>query len=125
MLSVKGAPDELRQVFQNLVENAARYGAADSEIKLLVGVGRLASGQTHQDLLRVQVINQGETIAAEHLARLTERFYRIDKSRSRQIGGTGLGLAIVKHIVNRHRGRLRITSEDGETAVSVTLQRFL
>ena len=125
VLSVKGAPDELRQVFQNLVENAARYGAADSEIKLLVGVGRLASGQTHQDLLRVQVINQGETIAAEHLARLTERFYRIDKSRSRQIGGTGLGLAIVKHIVNRHRGRLRITSEDGETTVSVTLQRFL
>lgn len=123
-LQVQGARDELRQVFQNLVENAIRYGRPGSEIVLRIGVGRLAGGQMREDLLRVQVVNQGDTIAPEHLARLTERFYRIDKGRSRQMGGTGLGLAIVKHIVNRHRGRLRITSEGGETTVSVTLQRF-
>ena len=123
-LLVRGAGDELRQVFQNLVENALRYGKPQSEIALRVSIGRLASGQSRNDLLRVQVVNQGETIAPEHLARLTERFYRIDAGRSRQFGGTGLGLAIVKHIVNRHRGRLRISSEDGQTTVSVTLPRI-
>lgn len=122
-LAVQGVRDELRQVFQNLVENAIRYGAPDSAVNLRVGKGRLASGQTRDDLLRVQVINKGETIAPEHLARLTERFYRIDKGRSRQMGGTGLGLAIVKHIVNRHRGRLRIISAAEETTISVTLPR--
>ena len=121
---VRGAGDEVRQVFQNLVENALRYGAPESEIALRVSIGRLASGQSRENLLRVQMVNQGDTIAPEHLARLTERFYRIDKGRSRQFGGTGLGLAIVKHIVNRHRGRLRISSADGETTVSVTLPRI-
>jgi two-component system phosphate regulon sensor histidine kinase PhoR len=123
-LLVRGAADELRQVFQNLVENAMRYGAPKSDIKLAVSIGRLASGQSRENLLRVQIINQGDTIAPEDLARLTERFYRIDKGRSRQMGGTGLGLAIVKHIVNRHRGRLRITSADEETTFSVTLPRL-
>ena len=101
-----------------------RYGTPETDIAVKVSVGRLASGQSRENLLRVQIINQGDTIAPEHLARLTERFYRIDKGRSRQFGGTGLGLAIVKHIVNRHRGRLRISSADGETTVSVTLPRF-
>ena len=123
-LLVRGERDELRQVFQNLVENAMRYGTPETDIAVKVSVGRLASGQSRENLLRVQIINLGDTIAPEHLARLTERFYRIDKGRSRQFGGTGLGLAIVKHIVNRHRGRLRISSEHGETTVSVTLPRF-
>lgn len=121
---VRGAADELRQVFQNLIENALRYGHAGSTVALHVSKGKTAYGETRDDLLRVQVINQGETIAPEHVARLTERFYRIDKGRSRQMGGTGLGLAIVKHIINRHRGRLRITSEAGETCFSVTLPRL-
>jgi two-component system phosphate regulon sensor histidine kinase PhoR len=73
-------------------------------------------------MVRVSVIDQGDGIAPEHLPRLTERFYRIDTGRSRSMGGTGLGLAIVKHIVERHRGRLEITSRQGEgTNVSFTL----
>jgi two-component system phosphate regulon sensor histidine kinase PhoR len=63
--------------------------------------------------LRVDVIDQGEGIEPQHLPRLTERFYRVDGHRSREKGGTGLGLAIVKHIVQRHRGRLKIESEIG------------
>ncbi|MGB0298761.1 MAG: ATP-binding protein, partial [Paracoccaceae bacterium] len=62
----------------------------------------------------VDVIDQGEGIDALHIPRLTERFYRVDNHRSRAMGGTGLGLAIVKHIVQRHRGRLKITSEQGK-----------
>lgn len=120
---VSGNGDELRQVFQNLIENALRYGRTGSVVQLRIDKGKTAYGEIRDDLLRVRVINQGDTIAPEHVARLTERFYRIDKGRSRQMGGTGLGLAIVKHIINRHSGRLRITSEDGETCFSVTLPR--
>jgi two-component system phosphate regulon sensor histidine kinase PhoR len=70
----------------------------------------------------VTVADQGAGIPREHLPRLTERFYRVDTSRSRAAGGTGLGLAIVKHIVNRHRGQLSIESEEGiGTTVSVWL----
>ncbi len=63
--------------------------------------------------MAIEVSDQGNGIAKEHIARLTERFYRVDTHRSRDKGGTGLGLAIVKHIVNRHRGRMHIDSEVG------------
>ncbi|HEY1146254.1 MAG TPA: ATP-binding protein, partial [Allosphingosinicella sp.] len=80
--------------------------------------------KAEEDMLRVSVIDHGEGIAPEHLPRLTERFYRVDPSRSRAIGGTGLGLAIVKHIVGRHRGRLDIQSHVGEgTRVNVYLPK--
>ena len=71
-------------------------------------------------MVQISVVNSGEGIDEIHLPRLTERFYRVDKARTRKLGGTGLGLAIVKHIVNRHRGRLQITSErGGETVFTV------
>ncbi len=69
----------------------------------------------------VEVIDDGQGIDESHLPRLTERFYRIDTHRSRQVGGTGLGLAIVKHVVSRHRGRLRITSERGRGSTFAVL----
>ena len=73
---------------------------------------RLAGGDNQA--VRLSVLDQGDGIAAHHIARLTERFFRIDSHRGRDIGGTGLGLAIAKHIITRHRARLRITSELGQ-----------
>jgi two-component system phosphate regulon sensor histidine kinase PhoR len=73
-------------------------------------------------MVHLAVSDEGEGIAAEHIPRVTERFYRVDPGRSRSLGGTGLGLSIVKHVVERHRGRLRIESEPGQgTIVHVLL----
>ena len=107
--SVIGERDELTQLFQNLIDNAIKYGGEGSCVRVSVGPGRLDDA----DAIVVAVSDQGEGIAEEHLPRLTERFYRIDTARSREMGGTGLGLAIVKHIISRHRGRLTIGSEHG------------
>ena len=103
-----GKHDEITEVFVNLLENAIKYGFDGSDVTLAITM-------VAPHHVRVDVINFGEGIEERHLPRLTERFYRIDKARSRKIGGTGLGLAIVKHIVNRHRGSLSITSTLGET----------
>jgi two-component system phosphate regulon sensor histidine kinase PhoR len=118
---VRGDSDELLEVFHNLLENAVKYGDEGGDIVLALSPGRDLAGATHDDRIRVQVMNSGPTIPPQHISRLTERFYRIDEGRSRSMGGSGLGLAIVKHILNRHRGRLRITSENQQTCVSVTL----
>jgi two-component system phosphate regulon sensor histidine kinase PhoR len=78
--------------------------------------------QDQTGMVRISVSDEGEGIAPEHIPRLTERFYRADAGRSRSLGGTGLGLAIVKHIMERHRGRLDISSTVGKgTVVSLLL----
>lgn len=106
-LPVPGDADQLTQVFQNLIENAIKYGASGGKVTVAIH-------PPGDDRIRIDVIDRGEGIGARHLPRLTERFYRVDDHRSREKGGTGLGLAIVKHILNRHRGRLEITSERGK-----------
>jgi len=114
---VRGDRDELTEVFQNLLENALKYSAPDTPVH--IEVHPPSDSQTR---LTVKIRDHGEGIEAEHLPRLTERFYRVDKGRSREMGGTGLGLAITKHILNRHRAKLAIESKAGEgTTVSVAL----
>jgi len=113
MVDVPGDEDELREVFQNLVDNAVKYGAPETAVRISARTLD-AFIETGTPGIEITITDQGEGIDAEHLPRLTERFYRIDKGRSRSMGGTGLGLAIVKHIVNRHRGRLNVTSVLGE-----------
>lgn len=107
---VSGDADQLTQVFLNLAENGIKYGAAGGSLTFtLTPIER--EPKLRGPALAIEVADQGEGIDPLHLPRLTERFYRIDSHRSREKGGTGLGLAIVKHIVNRHRGRLKIESE--------------
>jgi two-component system phosphate regulon sensor histidine kinase PhoR len=105
---VAGDRDELMRVFENLVENALKYGGSGKR----VDVALTRTGEEAE----VSVRDYGPGIAAEHLPRLTERFYRVDVAGSRAQGGTGLGLALVKHILNRHRGRLSIESRAGQGA---------
>ncbi len=108
-LMVEGDADELTQVIANLVENAIKYSPPGTGVTV---TGRMESGQAI-----VAIADRGPGIAAEHIPRLTERFYRVNVQQSRSRGGTGLGLAIVKHILNRHRGRLVIQSEVGKGSV--------
>jgi len=112
-LTLPADSDQLTQVFQNLIENAVKYGHPGKLVTVAVSVIE-RDPLLRAQALRVDVTDRGEGIAPEHLPRLTERFYRVDSHRSREMGGTGLGLAIVKHIVNRHRGRLVIASEPGK-----------
>lgn len=102
---VRGSRDELIQVFENLIENACKYGQSGGRV--LLSVQRGAEG------IDASVTDFGPGIPAEHLPRVTERFYRIDVDSSRAQKGTGLGLSIVKHIVTRHDARLSIASEAG------------
>jgi two-component system phosphate regulon sensor histidine kinase PhoR len=113
-LEVLGDRDELIRVFENLVENAVKYGASGGRVEITLSEAARGAGRTGE--IVVQVRDFGPGISAEHLPRLTERFYRVDVTQSRDKGGTGLGLAIVKHIVARHRGRLVIESRPGEGA---------
>jgi len=117
---IKGQEDELEQIFQNLMDNALKYGHAGSPVQVSACLTEdLPSGlaATARRAIKVAVRDHGEGIAREHLPRLTERFFRVDAARSRQLGGTGLGLAIVKHLVNRHRGLLTIDSVISEGSV--------
>jgi two-component system phosphate regulon sensor histidine kinase PhoR len=112
-LVVPGDRDELTRVFENLVENALKYGASGKRVDITLSRDTTPGGV---DEAVVSVRDYGPGIPAEHLPRLTERFYRVDVTDSRAQGGTGLGLALVKHIMNRHRGRVTIDSRPGEGA---------
>jgi len=113
---VTGDADQLQQVFANLIENAIKYGGQGEFVGVTLSVSD-HDRAVRAPAARVQVADKGAGIDPVHIARLTERFYRADNHRSRELGGTGLGLAIVKHIVNRHRGRLRVESDLGQGAV--------
>ncbi len=110
---IMGDADQLRQVFTNLIENALKYGRDGGHVTVRLSISEKEPALQGPGV-RVDVIDDGDGIASFHIPRLTERFYRADSHRSRALGGTGLGLAIVKHIINRHRGRLRIASEMGQ-----------
>ncbi len=122
MAWVLGERDDLVQVVQNLVDNAIKYGGQGGTVTIDLGVaayegnsqtGNRSSDPKAQKTYYISVQDQGDGIDRQHIPRLTERFYRVDIQQSRERGGTGLGLAIVKHIVNRHRGTLKIESELG------------
>ena len=107
-LAAHGDPNRLDQVLANLIDNAIKYGQPQGRI--VVG-GKPAEGR-----IEVFVQDDGPGIPPESLERVFERFYRVDKARSREQGGTGLGLAIVKHIVQAHGGTVRVESEVGKGA---------
>ena len=111
---VTGDRAQLSQVVHNLIGNAMKYGRAGTPVTIAL--------RREGERVALAIADEGEGIPAKHIPRLTQRFYRVNKGRSRTLGGTGLGLAIVKHIVERHRGQLRITSTVGVgTTVSVAL----
>jgi two-component system phosphate regulon sensor histidine kinase PhoR len=107
-VTVLGDKDELMQVFINLIHNGIKYGKRGGYVA--VGIERVENGPP---AICITVADDGPGIATQHLPRLTERFYRVSDSPALERGGTGLGLAIVKHVVNRHRGELRINSREG------------
>ena len=116
--AIAGDRDQLIQLLTNLVDNAIKYGGEGGRIEIacehLAAAPHGAGPLSGRPSVRVVVADHGPGIAREHLPRITERFFRVDPARSRQLGGTGLGLAIVKHILRRHRGHLAIESELGQ-----------
>ena len=113
---IRGNHDDLVRVMINLLENAVTYSREGSTVEVQLNTVD-APNPLGKSALRISVRDEGEGIPASEIPRLTERFYRVDKSRSRNVGGTGLGLAIVKHILVRHRGKLDIESTVGKGSV--------
>ena len=104
-LLVLGEEEELRQAIGNLIDNALKYTPADGEVQVSTGIT--------DDKVHIEVRDSGIGIGTEHLERIFERFYRVDKARSREVGGTGLGLSIVKHVCINHGGDITVKSEEG------------
>jgi len=100
---VKADPDRIEQVMLNLIENAIKYGNENGKVIVHFNEGK--------KYIEVAIRDNGPGISPEHLNRIFERFYRVDKSRSKEIGGTGLGLAIVKHILNAHDTKIAVMSK--------------
>ncbi len=107
--SILGDSDRLQQLLINLIDNAVKYTPAGGAVKVRASLA--VSANHHPAMVEIAVSDTGCGIPEKDLPRLTERFYRADKARSRELGGTGLGLAIVKHIVQAHHGRLKIESQ--------------
>jgi two-component system phosphate regulon sensor histidine kinase PhoR len=105
-LQAKFDPSLLEQAVVNLLDNAIKYSDSGSMVSL--------KAVRYDGSVRISIEDQGIGIAKKHLPRLFERFYRVDKARSRKLGGTGLGLAIVKHIAQAHGGRITVESKLGE-----------
>lgn len=105
VLYMHGSHEELRMAFSNLLTNAIRYTPEGGKIKLF--------SNADDNSLSIGVQDSGIGIDYQHIPRLTERFYRVDEGRSREVGGTGLGLAIVKHVLDRHNASLHIQSVAG------------
>ena len=106
-IKIKGSEGELMSVCSNLIHNAVRHTKDGSSITVQWKLNESKEAY-------LMVVDTGQGIPQEHIKHLTERFYRVDKGRSREKGGTGLGLAIVQHIVQRHNGKLTIKSEIDE-----------
>ena len=111
---LSGNVEELRAAFSNLLSNAIRYTPEGGRIVVRWESGFKSGSESGSDDAHFSVTDTGIGIAPEHIPRLTERFYRVDRGRSRETGGTGLGLAIVKHVLMRHDARIEITSTPGE-----------
>jgi two-component system phosphate regulon sensor histidine kinase PhoR len=111
--------DALTQVFANLIENAMKYGRAGGRVLVGARTPKARAEPTPVEYVEFFVQDFGQGIASEHLTRIFERFYRVDKARSRDSGGTGLGLAIAKHIVLAHGGTIRVESELGAGATFI------
>lgn len=115
-LHVQGSPDHLIRLFLNLLDNAVKYTPAQGQVNL--------TAKLQENTIQVIVSDTGMGISSEHLSHLFERFYRVEKSRSRTIGGTGLGLAIAQEIVHRHKGAIAVHSQlEKGTTFTVTLPR--
>ncbi|MDB2414937.1 ATP-binding protein [Rickettsiales bacterium] len=110
---ILGDANEITQVFTNIIGNAIKYGKLKTDIEITI-FNKNKSDAEDQKGLFISVKDYGEGIDQENIPRLTERFYRVDKQRSRKVGGTGLGLSIVRHILNRHKGILDIKSTIGK-----------
>ncbi len=113
---VTGDAHRLKQVFLNLANNALTYTPEKGTVGISVHV--------KETVVDIKVSDTGIGIQKEEIPRIFERFYRVDKDRSRNSGGTGLGLAIVKHLIEAHEGKIEVTSEPGQgTVFTVTLKR--
>ncbi len=108
--NIRGDRDQLEQVILNILDNAVKYSGGEVEIT----ISRIDNDPTRPRFIGLRIMDNGPGIATVDLPHLTERFYRVSKTESRNKGGTGLGLAIVKHMVRRHQGELQIQSRIGE-----------
>ena len=109
-LVINADQDSFIQVFTNLIDNSINYSKENTLITITFDKSKIHD----KSFLKICVADEGDGIEKKHLNRITQRFYRVDKDRSRQQGGTGLGLAIVKHIIQRHQGELKIKSQIGK-----------